>query len=154
MRSRFSFLMHFCWKQICVWLGVASQPACYTRHFKPGSGNCMSLIPSGPIRVSARADRLNKQTKAVQWACWLVICYNKFKPMTLIINRSSGHQFDQTASLTLKTLANCWFVEWWCWWCVLDIIMLASRCVTHVSYQLHLCVDYWSLFSNTIKAMK
>ena len=27
--------------------------------FKPGSGFCLSLVPSGPMRVSARTDRLN-----------------------------------------------------------------------------------------------
>ena len=32
------------------------------RLFKAGSDFCLSLVPSGPMRVSARTDRLNKQT--------------------------------------------------------------------------------------------
>ena len=44
-------------------LVAASQSACY-RLFKPGSGFCLSLVPSGPMRVSARTDRLkNKKQK-------------------------------------------------------------------------------------------
>ena len=34
------------------------------RLFKPGSGNCLSLVPSRPMHVSAWTDRLKKQTQS------------------------------------------------------------------------------------------
>ena len=46
---------------LCCWKRLHSRHAIY-RLFKPGSGFSLSLVPSGPMRVSARTDRLNKQT--------------------------------------------------------------------------------------------
>ena len=42
---------------VFVWSGFTA--GMYNRLFKPGSNNCLSLVPSGPIRASTRTDRLN-----------------------------------------------------------------------------------------------